>query len=155
VKAKFDGQPKVYNQFLHTMKDFKAQTIDTKGVIDRVSELFREDKDLIFGFNTFVPPGFKINTDGSYTGPTEADSGHTQHRGGQPPISTNEMDTSQSYSFRLQSSTDALASDVPVLPIQATTAPATSPIAQAFVTIARERQRQHCHISPDSNSSSK
>jgi hypothetical protein len=68
----------------------------------------------------------------------------------QPRNSTDEMDTSQSYSFRLQSSTDVLASDVPVLPIQATTAPAASPIAQAFVLLARERQ--HCHISPDNNS---
>jgi len=55
------------------MKDFKAQSygdilqsvtyncrIDTPGVIARVSDLFRGHRDLIMGFNTFLPPGYKI-----------------------------------------------------------------------------------------------
>lgn len=42
------------------MKDFKAQCIDTPGVIARVSELFKGHRNLIFGFNTFLPPGYKI-----------------------------------------------------------------------------------------------
>ncbi|PRP88642.1 paired amphipathic helix containing protein [Planoprotostelium fungivorum] len=60
VKLQFAEQPKVYNQFLDIMKDFKAQCIDTPGVIARVSELFKGHKNLIFGFNTFLPPGYKI-----------------------------------------------------------------------------------------------
>eukprot|EP01117_Protostelium_nocturnum_P014921 TRINITY_DN5733_c0_g1_i1.p1 TRINITY_DN5733_c0_g1~~TRINITY_DN5733_c0_g1_i1.p1 ORF type:complete len:1288 (-),score=467.49 TRINITY_DN5733_c0_g1_i1:104-3967(-) len=60
VKLQFSDQPKVYNQFLDIMKDFKAQCIDTPGVIARVSELFKGHKNLIFGFNSFLPPGYKI-----------------------------------------------------------------------------------------------
>lgn len=37
-----------------------ARSIDTPGVIKRVSELFRGHNALILGFNTFLPPGFKI-----------------------------------------------------------------------------------------------
>jgi len=42
------------------MKNFKAQTIDTPGVIKKVSELFRGYRRLILGFNTFLPEGHKI-----------------------------------------------------------------------------------------------
>jgi paired amphipathic helix protein Sin3a len=42
------------------MKEFKSQGIDTPGVIDRVSTLFRGHPNLIVGFNTFLPPGYKI-----------------------------------------------------------------------------------------------
>ena len=35
-------------------------SIDTPGVISRVSTLFRGHPDLIVGFNTFLPPGYKI-----------------------------------------------------------------------------------------------
>lgn len=34
--------------------------IDTPGVIQRVSELFKGNNNLILGFNTFLPPGYKI-----------------------------------------------------------------------------------------------
>lgn len=40
------------------MKDFKSQEIDTPGVIERVSTLFRSQPRLIIGFNTFLPPGY-------------------------------------------------------------------------------------------------
>lgn len=42
------------------MKDFKSQSIDTPGVIQRVSELFAGHPNLIQGFNTFLPPGYRI-----------------------------------------------------------------------------------------------
>lgn len=35
-------------------------SIDTPGVIDRVSLLFRGNPNLIQGFNTFLPPGYRI-----------------------------------------------------------------------------------------------
>ncbi|XP_075219291.1 paired amphipathic helix protein Sin3a-like isoform X2 [Lycorma delicatula] len=60
VKMKFSNQPQVYNDFLDIMKEFKSQSIDTPGVIKRVSTLFGEHPDLIVGFNTFLPPGYKI-----------------------------------------------------------------------------------------------
>ncbi|XP_033099647.1 paired amphipathic helix protein Sin3a-like isoform X2 [Anneissia japonica] len=60
VKLQFGNQPQVYNDFLDIMKEFKSQSIDTPGVINRVSNLFRGHPDLIVGFNTFLPPGYKI-----------------------------------------------------------------------------------------------
>ena len=60
VKVRFVNQPDVYNQFLDIMKDFKSQAIDTPGVIDRVSSLFAGHPELIQGFNTFLPPGYRI-----------------------------------------------------------------------------------------------
>ena len=60
VKYKFGNQPQVYNDFLDIMKEFKSQSIDTPGVIARVSCLFKGYPELIVGFNTFLPPGYKI-----------------------------------------------------------------------------------------------
>ncbi|KAJ3372348.1 Transcriptional regulatory protein sin3 [Kappamyces sp. JEL0680] len=60
VKFQFAGQPEVYNRFLDIMKDFKSQEIDTPGVIERVSTLFRSQPQLIIGFNTFLPPGYSL-----------------------------------------------------------------------------------------------
>ncbi|QPG75377.1 hypothetical protein FOA43_002730 [Brettanomyces nanus] len=60
VKIQFRNQNEVYNNFLDIMKDFKSQNIDTPGVIDRVSALFRGHPKLIDGFNTFLPEGFSI-----------------------------------------------------------------------------------------------
>lgn len=79
VKVQFHEQPDVYNKFLDIMKDFKSQTyvgppcstvssrsrltgssINTPGVITRVSELFAGHPNLIQGFNTFLPPGYRI-----------------------------------------------------------------------------------------------
>jgi paired amphipathic helix protein Sin3a len=39
---------------------FSFQSIDTPGVISRVSNLFKGHPELIVGFNTFLPPGYKI-----------------------------------------------------------------------------------------------
>ncbi|EIW72890.1 hypothetical protein TREMEDRAFT_59052 [Tremella mesenterica DSM 1558] len=60
VKNQFADHPDVYNRFLDIMKEFKGQIIDTPGVIDRVSTLFRGHPALIQGFNTFLPPGYRI-----------------------------------------------------------------------------------------------
>jgi len=61
VKLRFADRPHVYNRFLDIMKDFKAQHIDTPGVIQRVSTLFKGHRELILGFNTFLPPGYRID----------------------------------------------------------------------------------------------
>lgn len=60
VKSQFHDRPEVYNQFLEIMKEFKSHSIDTPGVIDRVSQLFYGSPSLIQGFNTFLPPGYRI-----------------------------------------------------------------------------------------------
>ncbi|XP_068459639.1 paired amphipathic helix protein Sin3a-like [Clinocottus analis] len=68
VKLQFGNQPQVYNDFLDIMKEFKSQSIDTPGVIRRVSQLFKGHPDLITGFNTFVPPGYKIKVQNPVAG---------------------------------------------------------------------------------------
>jgi len=60
VKRQFGDQPHIYNMFLEIMKSFKAEAIDTPGVIQKVSELFKGHNNLILGFNTFLPPGYRI-----------------------------------------------------------------------------------------------
>ncbi|KAL1296692.1 hypothetical protein AAFC00_000168 [Neodothiora populina] len=60
VKVQFADHPDVYNRFLDIMKDFKSGAIDTPGVIERVSSLFAGNPELIQGFNTFLPPGYRI-----------------------------------------------------------------------------------------------
>ncbi|CAM6050362.1 unnamed protein product, partial [Sphagnum compactum] len=60
VKQKFNDEKGKYEEFLATMKDFKAQRIDTAGVIERVKELFQGHRELILGFNTFLPEGYEI-----------------------------------------------------------------------------------------------
>ncbi|KAJ8451723.1 hypothetical protein Cgig2_018357 [Carnegiea gigantea] len=60
VKEMFQDKKEKYDEFLEVMKDFKAQRIDTTGVIARVKELFKGHRELILGFNTFLPKGFEI-----------------------------------------------------------------------------------------------
>ncbi|CAK9146264.1 unnamed protein product [Ilex paraguariensis] len=60
VKERFQDNKKKYDEFLEVMKDFKSQRIDTAGVIARVKELFKGHRDLILGFNTFLPKGYEI-----------------------------------------------------------------------------------------------
>ncbi|KAL5533622.1 hypothetical protein ACEPAG_82 [Sanghuangporus baumii] len=55
-----ENRPDVYGEFLNIMKDYKSEIIDTSEVIDRVSSLFKGHDDLIQGFNTFLPPGYRI-----------------------------------------------------------------------------------------------
>lgn len=61
VKREFVHRPAIYNEFLAIMKNFKMQEVDTPGVIKRVSQLFRGYNNLILGFNTFLPDGYKIS----------------------------------------------------------------------------------------------
>ncbi|XP_009765634.1 paired amphipathic helix protein Sin3-like 3 isoform X1 [Nicotiana sylvestris] len=60
VKEIFQDRRDKYDEFLEVMKDFKAQRIDTSGVIARVKELFKGHRSLIMGFNTFLPKGYEI-----------------------------------------------------------------------------------------------
>ncbi|KAJ3428065.1 sin3a isoform g [Anaeramoeba flamelloides] len=60
VREKFQHKPDVYDNFLSIMKEFKDQTIDTPGVISRVTRLFKDEKDLILKFNQFLPEEFRV-----------------------------------------------------------------------------------------------
>uniref|UniRef100_A0A672HW39 Paired amphipathic helix protein Sin3b n=1 Tax=Salarias fasciatus TaxID=181472 RepID=A0A672HW39_SALFA len=78
VKIRFANDPGIYNKFLDIMKEFKSQSIDTPGVINRVSQLFHGHPDLVLGFNAFLPPGYRIevpkNGGKSQTSPAVATS---------------------------------------------------------------------------------
>ncbi|ERN01712.1 hypothetical protein AMTRI_Chr10g229680 [Amborella trichopoda] len=60
VKDMFLDKKEKYDEFLEVMKQFKAAMIDTAGVITRVKELFKGHRNLILGFNTFLPKGYEI-----------------------------------------------------------------------------------------------
>ena len=47
---------------------FLVRSIDTQEVINRVSTLFHGHADLIVGFNTFLPPGYKIEVSDDHVG---------------------------------------------------------------------------------------
>ena len=79
VKYKFGNQPQVYNDFLDIMKEFKSQSIDTPGVISRVSMLFKGHPELIVGFNTFLPPGYKIEVQAAESLSINLPPGHQPH----------------------------------------------------------------------------
>ncbi|CAF2082401.1 unnamed protein product [Brassica napus] len=49
-----------YETFLEVMRDFKAQRVDTAGVIERIKDLFKGYNDLLLGFNTFLPKDHTI-----------------------------------------------------------------------------------------------
>ncbi|KAK6538018.1 Transcriptional regulatory protein sin3 [Orbilia ellipsospora] len=90
VKVQFAEHPNVYNQFLDIMKDFKSQAIDTPGVIERVSTLFAGHPNLIQGFNTFLPPGYRIECSSDPSDPhsirVTTPQGTTTATSGQPPV---------------------------------------------------------------------
>ncbi|XP_042049041.1 paired amphipathic helix protein Sin3-like 5 isoform X2 [Salvia splendens] len=60
IKEVFQDNKDKYGEFLDVMRDFKSQRIDTSDVILRVKELFKGNRDLILGFNTFLPKGHEI-----------------------------------------------------------------------------------------------
>jgi hypothetical protein len=53
---------------------FLVGSIDTPGVIQRVSNLFKGHPELIVGFNTFLPPGYKIEVQANDQVPCYASS---------------------------------------------------------------------------------
>ncbi|CAF2184967.1 unnamed protein product [Brassica rapa] len=69
VKKTYQDKLEVYMSFLEVMKDFKAQRTDTYGVILRVKELLKGEKELLLGFNMFLPKGFEITIEGDQTLP--------------------------------------------------------------------------------------
>eukprot|EP01125_Pyxidicula_operculata_P008483 TRINITY_DN2843_c1_g1_i2.p1 TRINITY_DN2843_c1_g1~~TRINITY_DN2843_c1_g1_i2.p1 ORF type:complete len:1171 (+),score=266.98 TRINITY_DN2843_c1_g1_i2:46-3558(+) len=62
VKKVFSDNPQTYTQFLEIMRAFKSHSIDTPGVILGVKRLFHGHRDLILGFNSFLPIGYKITS---------------------------------------------------------------------------------------------
>ncbi|KAK2458449.1 paired amphipathic helix protein Sin3 [Trifolium repens] len=61
VKVAFQDERGKYDEFLKILKDFKASKISTIGVSSRAKELLKGHKDLILGFNNFLPKGYEID----------------------------------------------------------------------------------------------
>ncbi|KAL8926545.1 MAG: hypothetical protein Q9208_002872 [Pyrenodesmia sp. 3 TL-2023] len=61
VKLHFIGQPENYVRFLDILNDFKSQSIDTSGVVNRLSILLAGAPELIQGLNAHLPPLYRIN----------------------------------------------------------------------------------------------
>ncbi|KIL59028.1 hypothetical protein M378DRAFT_169908 [Amanita muscaria Koide BX008] len=59
TKAQFYDKPETYHHFLDIMNEFRDGVVDTPGVIQRVSRLFHGNPNLIPGFNTFLPVGYR------------------------------------------------------------------------------------------------
>jgi len=80
VRREFGDQSHIYNEFLVIMKDLKAQKVDTIGVINRVRRLFHGHNNMILGFNTFLPNGYKIELKEGYKPPPETKRGSRRER---------------------------------------------------------------------------
>jgi len=63
LKERLKDKKDTYDEFLEIMKEFKAQRIDTEGVIKRVKTIFKGHRDLILGFNQFLPKGHEIRVE--------------------------------------------------------------------------------------------
>lgn len=60
VRDVFEDKKEKYDEFLQVLIDHKSQRIDTTCLLTRVKELLKGRKDLIMGFNTFLPKGKEI-----------------------------------------------------------------------------------------------
>ncbi|XP_019088100.1 PREDICTED: paired amphipathic helix protein Sin3-like 4 [Camelina sativa] len=73
VKKKLQNKRDVYIRFLEVMTAFTARRMDSYIVRSVVRELFKEDKELILGFNPFLPKELRIKLDGEQTTPIMSD----------------------------------------------------------------------------------
>lgn len=124
VKLKFGKEPQVYNDFLDIMKEFKSQSIDTPGVIHRVSSLFHGYPELIVGFNTFLPPGYKIEVQRN-------DSGYAFHVSVSASSPTGALLAQQKPSMILSGSGTIIHSNVSSMNIPLAPQPPQAPPPQA------------------------
>ncbi|CDY23528.1 BnaA07g24000D [Brassica napus] len=71
VKDKFKDTRQKFDEFLEVIVDFRAEKIDTYGVILKVKELFKDQQELLLGFDSFLPEGWKITLGVDQTPPKE------------------------------------------------------------------------------------
>ncbi|CAL9232097.1 unnamed protein product [Arabidopsis halleri] len=60
VENKFQDKPEKFRTLLKLLHDFKSRRIGTKDVITIVKDLFKGQRELILGFNTFLPKEYEI-----------------------------------------------------------------------------------------------
>eukprot|EP01050_Picozoa_sp_SAG11_P015333 SAG11_NODE_1977_length_3973_cov_5.740836_1_plen_938_part_00 len=53
--------PDKYEPFLHVMREFHSQAIDTHAVVEQIKDLFYTSPKLLVGFNVFLPPNHSIS----------------------------------------------------------------------------------------------
>lgn len=83
VKKRYINNPTAYTEFLDIMKDFKGDKLNTSGVIEAVKKLFHGQRDLILGFNFFLPPDIKI--------PQESEPGQSEQTDLANPSQTSDL----------------------------------------------------------------
>ena len=134
VKLQFNSKPYIYNQFLDIMKDFKSQNIDTPGVIERVSNLFKGYPILIQGFNTFLPQGYRIECTNNPEDPIKVTT----------PLQPPPISQYSSNQHIVQSNQLPLPNPVvpPISSSSSTTTPATSTSLPSTTAIMQEQQQQ-------------
>jgi hypothetical protein len=69
------------------LRNVPVCSIDTPGVIHRVSELFKGHNNLILGFNAFLPSGYKIEVVTDYTATPPVPYGSYMHGAAPPRLS--------------------------------------------------------------------
>ncbi|KAG8087162.1 hypothetical protein GUJ93_ZPchr0010g9253 [Zizania palustris] len=59
IKDTFPHDPETYQIFVGVMRDYKSKRIDIERVVFRISMLFKGHKNLLRGFNKFLPNDMK------------------------------------------------------------------------------------------------
>jgi paired amphipathic helix protein Sin3a len=60
IRTEFKDEPRIYDDFLETMMEFKSGALIINDVILKILQLFQGHIDLILDFNMFLPPGYEI-----------------------------------------------------------------------------------------------
>ena len=63
VEWTYMHQPQTYRTFLQILQNFNRKTIDEKSAAQQIAELFRDQRDLILGFNIYLDERFQIIED--------------------------------------------------------------------------------------------
>ncbi|CAL8119577.1 unnamed protein product [Orchesella dallaii] len=60
MEQRYHQNPQTCRDFLDIMKDVKSKRIDNQGLIDRVTDLFQGDPEMLKGFAVFLPPEYRV-----------------------------------------------------------------------------------------------
>lgn len=68
IRLVFRNQPRVYNDFLDIMADYKSKKTNESRVIAQVAILFKGHPELICGFAKFLPAGYNVEITNNLNG---------------------------------------------------------------------------------------
>ncbi|KAL5132699.1 Paired amphipathic helix protein Sin3-like 1 [Glycine soja] len=60
VQCAFHDNREKFDKFMDVMKDYKFHRIDVGIVVEKMEEILKDHRDLILGFNKFLPKGYEI-----------------------------------------------------------------------------------------------